>query len=107
MRVNPDLVFGYGWAVGDVKYKRTEAEWNRPDLYEVVAFAAAFRVPDAILIYFSEAGLEPRNVGVGDIHVSALAWNCSLTPDVAEEALCRAVRHWTSGFQARTTAKSA
>jgi 5-methylcytosine-specific restriction enzyme subunit McrC len=96
MRVNPDLVFGDGRAVGDVKYKRTDAEWNRPDLYEVVAFAAAFRVSDAVLLYFSEVGIEPRGVGVGDIQVSSIAWNCSLTPDVAEGALCRAVREWAT-----------
>lgn len=44
---NPDLVFGGpAVAVGDVKYKLAGGDWDRSDLYQVVAFATAFRVDE-------------------------------------------------------------
>lgn len=41
MRVHPDLIFGDLAAVGDVKYKTGGPDWDRGDLYQVVAFATA------------------------------------------------------------------
>jgi hypothetical protein len=35
-----------------VKYKAPDGTWNRPDLYEVVAFAVAFGRSHAALVTF-------------------------------------------------------
>jgi hypothetical protein len=37
--LNPDLIFG-GVAVGDVKYKMWERDWNRVDLYQAITFVS-------------------------------------------------------------------
>jgi hypothetical protein len=46
MTLNPDLVFGAPatLAVADVKYKIATDDWKRPDIYQVVTFATAYRV---------------------------------------------------------------
>lgn len=55
VKLEPDL--GYrtanGWRfVGDVKYKRDPAgSGTNPDLYQLLAYATATRLPDATLIY--------------------------------------------------------
>lgn len=95
--VTPDLVFGSGWAVGDVKYKLTDGGWNRADLYEVVAFAAAFRCKNAALICFANDRRPSHSVGVGEFQVSQMIWNCADTPERAATQLCKAMRAWTDG----------
>jgi hypothetical protein len=92
--VHPDIVFGDGLAIADVKYKLAQEGWNRPDLYEVVAFAAAFRCFDAALICFSVDRLPPRTVGVGSTSVLRLAWNCGVSPDSASRTLCESISLW-------------
>jgi 5-methylcytosine-specific restriction enzyme subunit McrC len=51
----PDLTFrdrGQLVAVGDVKYKRTPGVGaNHPDVYQILAYAVAFDVSDAFLVY--------------------------------------------------------
>jgi len=75
MTFNPDLVFGAPHAIGDVKYKLAGGEWDRGDLYQVVAFAAAFRVTEAILVRFRRSDVTPLpDVRVGDIRVRELTW---------------------------------
>ena len=56
--VNPDIVLEVAGetVVGDIKYKLGRSEWKRADLYQVVAFAAAYRVPRCGLIGFSADG---------------------------------------------------
>lgn len=39
----PDIVFGSGEIVADIKYKIIGADWTRSDLYQIVAFGTAFR----------------------------------------------------------------
>ena len=38
-----------------MKYKLWDGDWNRPDLYQAVAFAAAVRTPQAAIVGFSGA----------------------------------------------------
>jgi hypothetical protein len=97
----PDLVFGSRLAVGDVKYKLTDGGWNRPDLYEVVAFAAAFQCQDATLICFADQARTPQSVGVGRIWVSQMVWNCAINPERAATELCNEMRSWTDGVVRR------
>jgi hypothetical protein len=99
LSVNPDLVFdtGHELRVGDIKYKLTGSEWNRSDLYEIVAFATAYRVERCALISF-EIGLTGplAPLSVGDIVVSDLRWDARATrsPQQAEQQLGTQLRSW-------------
>jgi 5-methylcytosine-specific restriction endonuclease McrBC regulatory subunit McrC len=75
MRVHPDLVFGNRIAVGDVKYKTDRSDWDRGDLYQVVAFATAAEVETAVLVDFRRPDvgtLEP--VWFDRVKVSNVSW---------------------------------
>jgi 5-methylcytosine-specific restriction endonuclease McrBC regulatory subunit McrC len=95
LTVNPDLVFDKPLAVGDVKYKLAAEQWNRADLYEVVAFAEEFRTPRASLLSFGKAGGSERSsVTVGDIQVERIIWDVVLPPQGAAKRLCSDMRRW-------------
>jgi len=99
LTINPDLVFEDSAvrAVGDVKYKLVGAEWDRSDLYEVVAFAAGYRVDRAIVTLFAEPGAAPlRSVSVGDHRVKCVCWPAaaSRAPSDAAKQVAEAVRQW-------------
>jgi hypothetical protein len=97
MSVAPDLLIGYGNAVGDVKYKRAKAKWLRPDLYEVTTFAAAAEVPRAAIIGFRGAeDPQPPPVGIGHINVRYFAWvaDDEVAPDAAADALAADIEAW-------------
>ena len=91
---HPDVVVDFGAAVADVKYKLTDGSWYRPDLYEIVAFASAFRSVKAALICFANRSIPPNTAGVGDVQVTQIAWNCDVEPDRASIEMCKAVRLW-------------
>lgn len=97
MSINPDIVVGNGQAVADVKYKLLGDEWNRPDLYQVVAFAAGFKTTKAALLGFA-TGTESilPVVPVGEIVVSPLVWRASpeITPDEAADDVARQAAAW-------------
>ena len=87
VRVNPDLVFDDGLAIGDVKYKLFSADWSRSDLYQNVAFATAFRTGRGCVIGF--AGREdpiPPSVSIGDVTVMPMVWPISESTDPADAA---------------------
>jgi 5-methylcytosine-specific restriction enzyme subunit McrC len=99
LTVNPDLVFDTGdqQRVGDIKYKLMGAEWNRPDLYEIVAFAAAYRAPQCALISFRADAVEPlAPLEVGDFTVHDIRWDAraSTAPAVAAQRLAHELRTW-------------
>jgi 5-methylcytosine-specific restriction endonuclease McrBC regulatory subunit McrC len=74
MKVHPDLWFESYEAVGDIKYKLLGSKWDRGDLYQSVAFAAATGTKQAIVVGFSqEAAALPCSAHFGDINVSAVA----------------------------------
>lgn len=91
--LHPDLVFGEQ-AVGDVKYKLVSGEWQRPDLYEVVAFAAGYRVEAAALVGFAASRAASADVRFGDIAVRTLLWDVDLSPAAAAAALVDEARTW-------------
>jgi len=87
MNASPDLVFGDVLAVGDVKYKLGGDSWSRPDLYEVVAFAAAAEREHAVLANFRPLGspaLLP--VQVGRIEITEVSWPADVELDPHEAA---------------------
>jgi hypothetical protein len=83
MTIAPDLVIGYGDAIGDVKYKLTRQTWLRADLYEVTAFATAAGAPRAAIVSFRAADdPQPPTVGIGGTEVRHFAWlaDAGVTP---------------------------
>jgi 5-methylcytosine-specific restriction endonuclease McrBC regulatory subunit McrC len=102
MTVNPDLVFSDTTpiAVGDIKYKVVEAGsgWNRSDLYETVAFAAAYQVADAVVVNFGSRGSELPTVGVGPHQVASAVWPAQrdISPQLAAAEVVEALRAWLS-----------
>lgn len=79
LSVNPDIVFGQNRAVADVKYKLFKNDWNRPDLNQIITFAAAFKTSKAAVIGFSSDSSEkkPSEVKIGDIWASSFTWDAS------------------------------
>jgi len=62
VRLEPDLSYwrhGRCTFVGDVKYKRDTGAGRSPDLYQLLAYATATRLPEATLIY-AQGPEEPR-----------------------------------------------
>jgi hypothetical protein len=102
MTANPDLFFDEGLAVGDVKYKLAGSDWDRGDLYQAVAFAAAARTVHASIVGF-QAGSQPTIslVRWGDIHVRAMHWDASgnKTPESAAEELATEIDGWLTYVQ--------
>src|SRR4029079_4215071 len=94
---NPDLVIEDGLVVGDVKYKLLGGEWRRSDLYQVIAFATAYRTRYGCLVGFRPPGtaqLDP--LSVGDIHIEELAWEAdpTLTAAQARQRFVAQVDQW-------------
>lgn len=95
--MNPDLVFGEGVAVADVKYRYFSDKWHRASLYQAVAFAAAFRCQScAILGFAGSGGQTPASVSVGDIVARAFAWDADgdADPSASADRLVGEVGQW-------------
>lgn len=97
LSMNPDLVFDGGRAVGDVKYKLQDINWNRADLYQSLAFATAYRTRHALLIGFHQGSL-PRSqaLKVGDVNCHLITWDAraEVPEQVAQDGFISKVRAW-------------
>ncbi len=94
---NPDLVFDGGRAIGDVKYKLSTGEWDRADLYEVIAFAEAYRATQGLILRFRRPGvpaLPDLSVGAKTIHEVTWAADPSVDPIDAANAVADQVAQW-------------
>jgi hypothetical protein len=94
---NPDLVFDGGRAIGDVKYKLSRGEWDRADLYEVIAFAEAYRASQGLILRFREPGipaLAELAVGAKTVHEVTWAADPSVDPIDAANAVADEVAQW-------------
>jgi 5-methylcytosine-specific restriction endonuclease McrBC regulatory subunit McrC len=99
LTINPDLVFRDPQlrAVGDVKYKLAGAEWDRADLYEIVAFATGYHVNRSVVALFASPNASPLcRVAIGDQVVTPVHWPADpgLSPHAAANILGEAVREW-------------
>jgi hypothetical protein len=98
LSINPDLVFGSGMAVGDVKYRILHDSWNRESLYQVVAFAAGFNCRRCAIFGFIRESSQkiPAEVPVGTVLARAFAWDASpgLDPETSEGEFADAVADW-------------
>jgi hypothetical protein len=105
MTMNPDLIIGASAAVGDVKYKVAGVEWNRSDLYQSVAFAAALRTRHAAVVTFLPPGAEQApDLKLGDISVRQITWpaDSALEPRLAEAKFIDAFASWLATFRSST-----
>jgi hypothetical protein len=94
---NPDLVFDGGRAIGDVKYKLSTGEWDRADLYEVIAFAEAYRASQGLVLRFREPGVPSiADLRVGTKTVHEVTWSAdpSVDPAAAAHEVAEEVAHW-------------
>lgn len=97
MTLNPDLVFGDGRGVADVKYKTATEDWRRADLYQVVTFATGYRTTRAAMIDFLVEGASPlADLQIGEVSVRHLSWPAAptLSPEQAASVLADAVKTW-------------
>ncbi len=72
-------------------------DWNRSELYQTVAFAAAFRATEGIVVNFVPPGKQPpARVHFGEITVSGVAWPAheTLTSEAAVRQFSASVRTW-------------
>jgi 5-methylcytosine-specific restriction enzyme subunit McrC len=98
--INPDLVFGGGVAIGDIKYRHLGPDWDRNSLYQAVAFATGFHANHCGIFGFS-AGIDakfPKKVPVGHVLARSFAWRAAqdFPPHESEKLLLREVNHWLS-----------
>jgi hypothetical protein len=80
-----------------VKYKLTTGQWNRPDLYQVMAFAAALGSVDAAILNFTHR-MDTGESGIhaGDYHVQQISWPAGISdPALAARLFAHAVMQWT------------
>ena len=104
--LTPDLVFGRR-AVGDVKYKVWSGDWDRADLYQLVAFATGFGVSDALRVDFASTDHGDSAVRVGPVQLAACDWVCDTgSPHDAERALGVRLRAWWDTAQRRLSAEA-
>jgi 5-methylcytosine-specific restriction enzyme subunit McrC len=97
---NPDLRFWGARGVADVKYKLTPGDWNRADLYQILAFAAALRSFDAAILNFTrDAETTRSSLNVGDHRVCQISWGAGdPSPLSAASAFADAVGEWLNRF---------
>jgi len=93
----PDLEFGGGVAVGDVKYKLQGMDWNRGDLNQIVTFVAAYDCSHGAVFSFREVGRSALpSLGVGRQHIDSIAWPVSeeTTPEAAARSVVADAAAW-------------
>lgn len=96
LTLNPDVIFGPPSAVADIKYKISGQDWDRPDLYQLVAFATGYRVQEAALLSFGTSATHTRPViDVGDVRTTSITWDASHEdPSEAATDFVRRVAQW-------------
>lgn len=94
-RLNPDLVFGNTFAVGDVKYKRSsDGTIARSDLNQITTFATGYGVTAGVVIAFGKDEVG-ENVHVGPVRINGFNWNIDdPTPDRAADRIARHLQGW-------------
>jgi 5-methylcytosine-specific restriction endonuclease McrBC regulatory subunit McrC len=91
----PDLVFDGGYAVGDVKYKKTEkGDIERPDLNQITTFATGYGAVRAAVLTFGPP-VVGEHVRVGNVDITAVLWNVDeINPELAATKLVEDVELW-------------
>jgi hypothetical protein len=106
MTFNPDLLFDHGLAVGDVKYKISGGDWDRPDLNQAITFAEAFGSSEAAIFRFrSPATSQVPEALIGRKRLSELTWITGEEYDPVEigERLLEDTRVWLERVKLRSS----
>ncbi|MGH2394615.1 MAG: hypothetical protein ACRDGH_14195, partial [Candidatus Limnocylindria bacterium] len=71
-------------------------DWDRSDLYQLVAFATGFAVTDALRVGFATADHTPPVVNVGPVRLWVRDWvyDNAVAPLDAEQEFVAALRAW-------------
>jgi 5-methylcytosine-specific restriction enzyme subunit McrC len=84
VRLQPDLSWWEGGRcvfAGDIKYKRTD-QGEHADLYQLLAYATAARLSDAVLVYASSDGpAAVHEVAHGGVTLHVTALDLTAPPD--------------------------
>jgi len=97
--VNPDLVFGHGIAVGDVKYKVAKKSWNRSEVQQIAMFAAGFQTSVALIVTFScDSTVGDISMTLGDVNLRRIVWISSgdVLPEEAQTDFVQRVRSFVA-----------
>ena len=84
--LEPDLEFGKGVAVGDVKYRLYSGKWRREEVFQLTTYAAAAKSSRALLIGFSKQELPAADLVVGNHRLRLVTWHATESRDPSVEA---------------------
>ncbi len=95
----PTVLLDDGFIVGDVKYKKSDGKWFRPDLSQLVFFASSYESKAGFLVNF--ASEVPSSVysdaEIGNVPYRMISWDTNLIdPNEAEIKFVHEVREWIS-----------
>ena len=95
----PTVLLDDGFIVGDVKYKKSDGKWFRPDLSQLVFFASSYESKAGLLVNFaSEVHPSINNdAEIGNVPYRMISWDTNLIdPNEAEVKFVDEVREWIS-----------
>jgi hypothetical protein len=95
----PTVLLDDGFIVGDVKYKKSDGKWFRPDLSQLVFFASSYESRAGFLVNFaSEVPPSINNdAEIGKVPYRMISWDTNLIdPNEAEIKFVDEVREWIS-----------
>lgn len=84
--VEPDFVFGRRKAVGEVKYRILNGEWDREGFLQLTTYAEAYETVLGVLIGFANHPFEVDDVRVGRHRLRQLVWVATEETDPTEQA---------------------
>lgn len=105
----PTVLLDDGFIVGDVKYKKSDGKWYRPDLSQLVFFASSYESKAGFLINFATEIQLIKNFDaeIGNIPYRMISWDTNLAdPAEAEAKFVDEVKEWISKILSVQTQQS-
>jgi hypothetical protein len=105
----PTVLLDDGFIVGDVKYKKSDGKWFRPDLSQLVFFASSYESKAGFLVNFaSEVPPSINNdAEIGNVPYRMISWDTNLSdPNDSEAKFVEEVKDWISEILDQESVKS-
>lgn len=105
----PTVLLDDGFIVGDVKYKKSDGKWYRPDLSQLVFFASSYESKAGFLVNFASEIQLIKNFDaeIGNIPYRMISWDTNLVdPAEAEAKFVDEVKEWISKTLSSETQRS-